>query len=285
MFKIVEKSKLWFSISIAIIVIGMATWAFRGLNLGVDFKGGTVVTIRIGKAFDITEIRPIAEKYDSQAIVREIEGNEITITGQSLTQEEIPQLFSEIKAKYNLQDNDLRETEHIGPSIGSETRRSAFISVVVAVFLMLVYISFRFEYKSGVAAILALLHDVLVTISVYVLLQIPVNNSFIAAMLTILGYSINDTIVVFDRIRENNKLGKYKDFTTLANASITQTLARSINTVLTTLFTITSIYILGVPSIKEFALPLIVGILSGTYSSIFIATPIWMLWKNKGLKA
>lgn len=285
MFKIVEKSKLWFSISIAIIVIGMVTWAFRGLNLGVDFKGGTVVTIRIGKAFDITEIRPIAEKYDSQAIVREIEGNEVTITGQGLTQEEIPQLFSEIKAKYNLQDNDLRETEHIGPSIGSETRRSAFISVIVAVFLMLVYISFRFEYKSGLAAIIALLHDVLVTISVYVLLQIPVNNSFIAAMLTILGYSINDTIVVFDRIRENNKLGKYRDFTTLANASITQTLARSINTVLTTLFTITAIYILGVPSIKEFALPLIVGILSGTYSSIFIASPLWMLWKNKALKA
>jgi preprotein translocase subunit SecF len=118
--------------------------------------------------------------------------------------------------------------------------------------------------------------------TVYVLFQIPVNSSFIAAMLTILGYSINDTIVVFDRIRENRRIGKFGNFTELVNGSITQTMARSINTVLTTLFTITAVYLFGVASIKDFAFPLIIGIVSGCYSSIFIASPLWALFEQKG---
>ncbi len=281
MLKIVEKTKLWFAISLIIITIGMVTLAIRGLNVGIDFAGGTVVTIQIGKDFNVEDVRKIAEKYDKQAQVQEIQGNEVTIRGKEIEDAEVKQMFNEVKEKYQLKEDAMRDSARQGPSVSKELKRNSVLAMLVAAALMLVYITFRFEYKSGVSAIVALLHDVLITVSVYALLNIPVNSSFIAALLTILGYSINDTIVVFDRIRENKKLGRYKDYGTLANASITQTMSRSINTVLTTLFTITAVYILGVPSIKEFALPLIIGILSGTYSSIFIASPLWVLWKKK----
>lgn len=280
MLKIIERTRLWFAMSLIIIFAGIISLVVHGLNYGVDFRGGTVVTVNIGKDFDPKEIRQIAEKYDAQSTVRKIEGNQVEITSRNLTDEQVPKLFNDLKSKYNLADKDLLSTNRIGPSIGNELKRNAIKSVAIATILMLIYIWIRFEIKSGVAAIIALLHDVLITISVYALLQIPVNSSFIAAILTILGYSINDTIVIFDRIRENRRTHKYHDYTTLANASITQTMARSINTVMTTLFTITAIYILGVPSIKEFALPLIIGIISGAYSSIFIASPIWVLWKK-----
>ena len=197
---------------------------------------------------------------------------------------QISQLFNELKTKYSLNQSALVSTNRIGPSVGKELRQKALLSAAVATLGILIYTTLRFELKSGIAAIIALIHDLLVMVTVYAVLQIPVNSSFIAAMLTILGYSINDTIVVFDRIRENRKMGKIKDFTEIADVSITQTMSRSINTVLTTLFTITAVYIFGVSSIKDFALPLIVGIISGCYSSIFIASPIWVLWENKEKK-
>ena len=156
------------------------------------------------------------------------------------------------------------------------------VSLAVAAVGMLLYITYRFEFKFGVAATAALLHDVLVVLAVYAIMQIPINTSFIAAMLTIVGYSINATIVIFDRIRENRGLMKKgTSLAELVNVSITQTMARSVNTSLTTLFTIGMIYLMGVSAIKEFALPLIVGIIAGTYSSVLIAGPLWAVWKSK----
>lgn len=284
MLKVIERTKIWFAISLSIIIVGMLMWTFKGLNLGIDFKGGTVVTIKMDKEPDnsaLEEIRKISAKYDSSAQVQKVGTDEVTIRGNAISDEQIPQLYKEIKDKFNLKEEKPRYTDRIGPSIGKELRRNAIYSSLVAVALMLIYISLRFEFKFGVAAVIALVHDVLITIAVYVFLQIPVNSSFVAAILTVLGYSINDTIVVFDRIRENNKKGIFNNRKELVNGSVTQTLTRSINTVLTTLFTITALYIFGVSSIKEFALPLIVGILSGTYSSIFIASPIWYVWSEK----
>jgi len=146
---------------------------------------------------------------------------------------------------------------------------------------MLIYITFRFEFKSAVAAIVALLHDVLMVISLYAIFRIPVDSTFIAVILTIVGYSINDTIVVFDRIRENLRLMRKTPFNDVANLSIIQTIARSINTSLTTLMTIVMLFLFGGETIKDFTLALIVGIASGTYSSIFIASPIWAMWRQK----
>lgn len=282
MLKIVERKWLWFGISIALILIGIVGFAINGLNLGIDFKGGTMVSIGIGKEYNIEDVRTIVSKYDPQAQVQAItEGNQVSIRSNSLSDTQVSEMFNEIKTKYQLEDSALISTDRIGPSVGNELKKSAFIASIVAVIGILLYVTFRFEFKSGLAAVAALVHDVLITASVYAVFQVPVNNSFIAAILTILGYSINDTIVVFDRIRENKRLGRYSDTTTLINASITQTMARSINTVLTTLFTITAIYVIGVPAVKEFAFPLIIGIISGCYSSIFIASPLWGMFINK----
>lgn len=158
------------------------------------------------------------------------------------------------------------------------------MAILGAAVLMLIYITFRFELVFGLAAIVALLHDVLVLISVYAIFNITVNSSFIAAVLTIVGYSINDTIVVFDRLRENVKREKNKRYDEIADMSIGQTLTRSINTSLTTMLVIGSLLVLGVDSIKEFALPLMAGVAVGTYSSIFIASPVWALIRNRKAK-
>jgi preprotein translocase subunit SecF len=201
------------------------------------------------------------------------------IRSSSITKDQIAQVKKDINGKYGTNDSVWSE-ENVGPSIGKELTRNAIIALLIATLAMLVYVAFRFEIRFGVAAILALVHDVLVMITVYTVLQIPVNSSFIAAILTVVGYSINDTIVIFDRIRENMRFMRKVDSVELANVSITQTMARSVNTILTTLFTITALYFVGVSSVKELALPLIIGIISGCYSSIFIASPIWVMLKN-----
>lgn len=281
MFRIVEKSKMWFAISTIIILIGLFSMATKGLNLGIDFKGGTVVDIKIGQQFNVEDVRQIAEKYDAGAQVQQVEGDEVTIRSNTLTDEQVPQLFNDVKAKYNLKDDALRSTDRIGATVGQELRKNAIIATLLALLGMLIYITVRFEFKFGMAAMIKLVHDLLITVTVYAVFQLPVNSSFIAAMLTILGYSINDAIVVFDRIRENRKIHKYNDYVTLVNGSLTQTMARSINTGLAVLIALICLYIFGVPAVREFALPIVIGIASGLYSSIFIASPLWVIFVKK----
>lgn len=279
MFKIIENTKIWFTISLIIIAIGMGFLAFKGLNYGIDFAGGTVMQVDLKKTVPVEEVRNIAEKYASDATVTTVDKTGIQIRSSKITEDQVQSLKDEMNKKYNI-DASTWTNETVGPAIGNELRRNAVISLAIATIAMLAYVAIRFEFKFGVAAVLALVHDVLITLTVYTILQIPVNSSFIAAILTIVGYSINDTIVIFDRIRENMRLMKKVSYEELVDVSITQTMARSINTILTTLFTITAVYFIGVSSVKELALPLIIGIISGCYSSIFIASPIWVLWKN-----
>ena len=170
--------------------------------------------------------------------------------------------------------------DKVSATVGSELWGNASKALIIAAVLMLLYITIRFEFLSGVSAVVALIHDLLVMMSVYLIFRLPINTSFVAAMLTILGYSINATIVIFDRIRENAKLEKSASFDDVTNKSISQTLTRAINTSITTLITIVMVYILGVTSVKEFALPIIIGIVCGTYSSIFIAGPVWAMFKG-----
>lgn len=289
MLRIIEKTKIWFIASFIVIAIGMGFLVVKGLNFGIDFAGGTVLQVDLKKtvtATEINDIRDIASKYAEDAVVSTLDATGISIRSSVLsidTSGKVDQLKDEISTKYNI-DKASWSAETVGPSIGMELRRDAVLALIIAAIAMLIYIAFRFEIRFGVAAVLALLHDILITLSVYTILQIPVNSSFIAAILTIVGYSINDTIVIFDRIRENLKIMKKVDYTELADVSVTQTMARSINTVLTTLFTITAVYFIGVSAVKELALPLIIGIISGCYSSIFIASPIWVLWKNSDKK-
>ncbi|EJP6472760.1 protein translocase subunit SecF [Clostridium sporogenes] len=282
MLKIIEKTKIWFSISIIILLIGMFFIIKDGLNYGIDFNGGTVVQINIGKDFKKEEVDQIIKKHTSDSVTNKVNNTQIEIKSSSLTDEEINKLFSDVKSKYNLKDKDLVSQQRIGPSVGKELKRKALLSLIIANIAMLIYVGIRFEFKFALAAILGLVHDVLVTISIYAIFRLSVNSSFIAAVLTIVGYSINDTIVIFDRIRENQKKMRRKDISEIANISITETMSRSINTVLTTLFTIVAVYVF-VPSVRDFAFPLIVGIITGCYSSIFISSPLLVLFKKSKL--
>jgi len=276
--QVAEKSKIWFAVSLILIAISIGSLFINGLNFGIDFIGGTIVTIELNTPFETSDAKALIEEYDTSADVTyagEAKTQVIISTKKDLSTEERQALFAKFQEKYNLEDTDLLSIDTVSPSIGAEMANSSMIAAVVAVLLMLVYITFRFEFMFGLAAVLALIHDLVIVLGVYSIFQIQVNSPLIAALLTILGYSINDTIVVFDRIRENRpKFGKY-DFASLIDTSVTQTLQRSINTSFTTLLAIGALYVFGVPAVQDFALPLMVGIVSGTYSSIFIASALW----------
>jgi SecD/SecF fusion protein len=282
-FKIIEKTKIWFAVSIIITVIGIGFLATKGLNYGIDFKGGTLITLDMSQQFNKDDVNTIIDKYakDKYSTKLADEGKEIQIIVQEgiLDEEKTNNLVNEIKEKYSLEDSALIGKESIGSTVGNELKKKALLALGVASIAMLIYITARFEFSYAAAAIIALLHDVFITISFYAIFGIQANTPFIAAILTIVGYSINDTIVIFDRIRENVKKNRRMDSAEVANISITETMTRSINTSLTTLITIVAVYVL-VPSIREFSLPLIVGIACGAYSSIFIASPLWVIIKN-----
>ncbi|WP_026893962.1 protein translocase subunit SecF [Clostridiisalibacter paucivorans] len=281
---IIKHKNKFFILSFVVIVIGLFTMVSRGLNYGIDFTGGTMLQIDLGKEVSVNEIREIVDKIDKDADIIHVgdQKNEIMIkTKLDLDNNERMDLFNEFKEKYGLKQETPEQSQTFQPAIGDEIQNKAILSILIATIGMLIYITFRFEFKFGVAAVVALMHDVLVALAVYALLRVPVNSSFVAAILTIVGYSINDTIVVFDRIRENTKLIKRGKYAELVNTSISQTIVRSINTSFTTLLAIACLYIFGVEAIKDFALPLIVGVLVGTYSSIFIASPVWYLLKKR----
>lgn len=282
----IEKRKIWFSVSLIIILIGLIMIPIRGgLNKDIEFTGGTMLHINIGQEFTDDDIRVLVKEVtgeETRKIVKVAGKNEVIIKTKSLDTAKRDEVFDAIKTKYNLKAEDFLNFSDISGTISGEMKKTAFLAIIVSALAMLVYITLRFrDYRFGVSAVTALVHDILVVLAVYSIFNVPINNSFIAAMLTIVGYSINDTIVLFDRVRENQKFMKRGDYGGLVNRSIKQTLSRSINTSLTTFVMITILYILGVPSIKEFAFPLMVGILSGTYSSIFIASPIWYTFKKK----
>ncbi|CAM2782255.1 protein translocase subunit SecF [Hathewaya histolytica] len=286
MLKIVEKTKVWFALSLTIIIIGIGIFLTKGLNYGIDFTGGTLLDINMNKtvtAQDKNELNEILKSYTKKYSLRDINDKkevEIVIQSGAVKDEQIAEIKNKIKTKFKLGDKYIVSEESISGLVGKELTKKAWIAIGIAFLAMLAYIGFRFEFKFGVAAILALIHDILITFSVYSILRIQVNSPFIAAILTILGYSINDTIVVFDRIRENMKKYGKIEINELVNKSINQTIKRSINTSISTLITICALLIL-VPSIREFTLPLTVGIAVGTYSSIFIASPMWVILKNR----
>lgn len=298
-FDILKRKKIWFIASAIVVVIGLGFMPVNngskgdGLNYDVEFAGGTSTMVTTRETIyetvealqaDVLDLVKEATGDDTPQLntVRGTEGQgQFVIKTKTLNQEERGALETALIDKYTITAEDI-QSYSISGTISGEMRRDAILAVLIAAAGMLVYITIRFhDYRYGLAAVIALLHDVLIVFAVYSVLFIPINNSFIAAMLTIVGYSINDTIVLFDRVRENQAVMKRGDFKGLVNRSISQTLNRSINTSLTTFIMVFVLNIFGVASIREFALPLMVGILSGTYSSIFIASPLWYLFKQK----
>lgn len=289
MIQVVKRSKIWFAIAISIIVIGMGFLCFKGLNFGIDFTGGTILNINMNKQIsneDKKQMDELLTKYTKKYSLREVNNKkefEVIIQSGALEDSKISEIKNKIKTDFKLGDKYLLSEDNIKGSIGKELTKNAWIAIFAAAIVMLVYIGIRFEIDFAIASIVALAHDVLITISIYAIFGIKINSPFIAAILTIVGYSINDTIVVFDRIRENKKkLGKIK-VEELVDISVNQTIKRSINTSLSTLITIIALVIL-VPAIREFTVPLIIGISVGTCSSIFVASPIWVMLKNLKIK-
>ncbi len=279
MFNIVQKKFIFIAVSLLIIVIGaVSLFVNGGFNLDIDFAGGTQIIIT-GIKYDEGAITKSLEAIDGVK-VSTVQKSEDGVLVKTKFLKDATKTEIETKIPKDFKGAAVASVESISPTIGKELWTSAATSIAIAAILMLLYITFRFEVLSGIAAVIALIHDLLIMISFYAIFRIPVNTSFIAAILTILGYSINATIVIFDRVRENVRLAKNQMFADVVNKSIWQTLARSINTSLTTLFTLVVLYVIGVDSIKEFALPLIVGIIAGTYSSVFISAPIWAMIKG-----
>ncbi|MGB7604925.1 MAG: protein translocase subunit SecF [Lutisporaceae bacterium] len=283
-YNFMKYKNLWFSISGIILAIGIVFAVINGgLNFGIDFVGGSSIQIKFDQQFDLSQVKNVISKYDKEAIVTYAgNDNEMAQVRSKIgfNVEQQGQIKKDLKDTLNVDEGNI-EFVFIGPTIGDELKKQALIALLLANIGILLYVSIRFEWKFGVAAILALVHDVGIMLALYAILQIPVNSTFIAAILTIVGYSINDTIVVFDRIRENSRHAKKISDDEMVNASTSQTVIRSINTSLTTLVTILALYIFGVTAIRDFALPLIVGIISGTYSSIFIASPLWAILRKK----
>ena len=272
-----------FAVSAAIFIIGgIFAGIHGGFNLGMDFTGGAQIWADMGKAYSTQDVKAVMDKYDNAATITTAGDKQqevIVKTSHLFTNAERAEVQASFKDKFGVDASHL-QFDTIGAVVGAELRNQAIIAMALAMVGIMIYVSFRFEWRFGLAGILALFHDLLMMFTVYWVLDIPVNSSFIAAILTIIGYSINDTIVIFDRMRENMKLQRKWEPESLADDAINATLARSINTVMTVLICVAALYFLGVPSIKEFALPLLVGIASGCYSSIFIASPIWVLLKG-----
>lgn len=281
--KIIEHRKKFFILSLVVILIGFGAMfanqrAGRGaLNWDVEFTGGTSLEIDLGEAYDMAELSDIITEETGQTApqIQQVMGtNAAVIKLQSIDSMARVELMDALTAKYP--SADLKEVNDISGTVSREMQKAAIKATAIAGIVMLLYISVRFrDFRAGGSAILALMHDVLVVLAAYAVFRIPVNNTFIAVLLTILGYSINSTIVIFDRVRENKYVYSKAETAEKINKSVAQTLARSINTSLTTFFTVGAIYVLGVPSIKEFALPMMVGIVAGAYSSICISGSIW----------
>ena len=279
-FDLVKNKKTIVVLLAAAVIICTGAVLLRGLNFGIDFMGGTIAQFDLHTPFETEDIRQITDAYDPQMSVTSAGENAESVVLSSkidFSEAEKASLFSEFKEKYDLSDEDMLSFTTISPSVGADLQRQSLIASAITVVCILIYISLRFEYQFGIAAVAALVHDLIVVIGIYAVFQLPVNSSFIASLLTILGYSINNTIVVFDRIRENRSKYPSDKYDELLNDSVNSTFSRSLNTTLTTLLAVCAIYFIGVDSIKQFMLPLIVGFIAGLYSSVFIAGLLWYI--------
>ncbi|MCS7233039.1 MAG: protein translocase subunit SecF [Synergistetes bacterium] len=270
--------KLAFIISGALIVLSLFSLWLRGLNLGIDFAGGTVFQVTFQKDFDVADIRVVLSQFGlGNSVIQKSEDGSFIIKTKNLGKEEQIAVFDALRK--DLGELNILRIESVGPIIGEELRKQAFVALVIALLGILIYITLRFKFDFAVVSVLALIHDSLIVLGFYSLLWKEINLPFIAAILTIIGYSLNDTIVVLDRVRENLRVASRKfDFKTLINMSINQTLSRTINTSLTTLLPVLTLYLFGGEVLSNFALALLLGIIIGTYSSIYIAGALLVEW-------
>jgi preprotein translocase subunit SecF len=275
-------------ISAVLLIIGIGSVAIqKGLKQSIDFAGGSLVEIQLENPIPLQDLRDIMSGagYDGAEVTNFGAPNEYLIKVKAVGEAAaVAQGIKDVLSR-NITDQeiDIRRTESVGPKIGAELRTAMFWAIIYSLLGIVVYITWRFEFRFAIAAIVALIHDVLFTLGFFSVAGLEVSLAVIAAILTIVGYSLNDTIVVFDRIRENLHTRRRDNYEKLVNASVNETISRTVITSLTTLLVVLALVIFGGEVIKDFALTLMIGIFVGTYSSIFIASPVvveWQLWRT-----
>ncbi len=315
----VKKKGIFLTIALVLVLASIASMVFVGFNLDTDFAGGMAVTYQIDSEFNTADVESIVNEAlgsDQSPSSVQKSGNEVIIkfgfengldtdeARSDFAMSKITAITEALVAKYGTQTETapaegeeapaegtvavsgvtLKNQDIVSPSTGRDLARSAILMSILACIAILLYVTFRFEFVSGCVAVLALVHDVVILLGIYSVFRISVDTNFIAAILTVLGYSINNTIVIMDRIRENTRHARKETYGDIANKSISQTISRSINTTITTLLTIGMVYLLGVPSIQAFSLPIIIGLFIGFYSSVFVSGPLWAMWRDSGVK-
>lgn len=287
MFSIVKNYKIFFSITIIFLLIGFGSIVTRGFNLGIDFTGGSIVDLTFENPVNVAQVRDVLKEHDmGNSIIQlensdgKTEANSVLIRTGVVEDTELRATMNDLQSK--LGNYQIQRVEQVGATIGSELVQQAAMAIVLSWVLMIAYITFRFEFKFAIAAIIALIIDVLVVLSYFSLFQMEMDSSFVAALLTVVGYSVNGTIVIFDRIRENLKIHRRSEsLGEMVDNSIWQCMTRTIYTVATSFFAIVSIFLFGGETIHNFSFAMLVGFASGAYTSIFLAGPMWMFLKNK----
>ena len=287
-FDIIGKRKIWYAISSVLIIASLFFMVTRGFNMGIDFTGGTIIDLRFEKAVNINDVRAVLNEYDLSNSTIQLSGENssstesenVMIRTVDLEEQERKEVMAALTDKLGAYQV-LRE-EKVGATMGTELIMNAVYATIISWLLIIDYVSYRFEFKFGISAVLGLAHNVIIVLGAFALTQRQIDSSFVAALLTIIGYSINDTIVIFDRIRENLKLHfrKNGDIVELVNTSIYQTMTRSIYTVSTVLFATFALYFFGGDTTKDFAFALLIGFFCGAYTSIFIASPLWVTFRR-----
>lgn len=283
---IIGRRYLWFFISALIIVPGLISMLVNGFNLGIDFTGGTLLDLQFNRPVTVVEVREALRDHNMESSTIQLAATTQTdaspnvfVRTHVLNDEQRRAVMADLTK--HLGEFEVLRIEQVGAVIGSELTMQAVKAVLLASVFMVVYLTYRFEFRFAVSGIIAILHDVLIVLGMFSLLHKEIDASFVAAILTIVGYSITDTVVIFDRIRENLKsMRKNESLAEMVNHSIMQTLTRSIYTILTVLFATASLYFFGGDTTKNFSLALLIGFISGAYSSIFNASPIWITWKE-----
>lgn len=291
-FSIVKHAKIFFSLTAIVLIVGIVSMFTRGFNLGIDFTGGSIIDLKFAQPVSTSQVRTVLDDHDLGSSIIQLGTNgQNTETSESvlirtglISDSQRKAIMDDLTAK--LGENQVLKVENVGATVGNDLVKQAIGAVVLSWVLMIAYITFRFELRFALAAIIALIIDVMVTLSYFSLLHLEIDSSFVAALLTVVGYSVNGTIVIFDRIRENlHTHRRNESMEDMVDNSIWQTMTRSIYTTLTTLFAVVAIFLFGGETIHNFSFAMLVGFSSGFYTSTFLSGTMWLFLRKKLKKA
>ncbi|MBQ7196095.1 MAG: protein translocase subunit SecF [Synergistaceae bacterium] len=279
-FDFMKHRKLALTISLVLVIASVALLLTRGLNLGIDFTGGNVIQVEFENRPDVANVREVISSIVAKgAMIQNFGEKGIIIRTNEDTEESREAVIKSLTSTYA--DAKITGFEKVGPVVGGELRRQAIIGVSIALVAILIYITLRFQFRFAIVSVVPLVHDVLIALGFFSITQMEISSSFIAAILTIVGYSLNNTIIILDRVRENWGSLSRKGIVNLVNESLNQTLGRTINTTLTTLFPVLALCVWGGPVLAAFSYAMLVGIIAGTWSSMFVATGLLCEWQGK----